>query len=324
MSAQVPALPWLQSHQQNLARQLARGLMPQALLIHGAPGVGRRELASWLVRQLLPSVQTVADAPSDDPLARLADPDLACVQPLADSRVITIGQIRELISFLQLTSHRRGRKLALIYPAETLNSAACNSLLKTLEEPPGNTTLVLVSGAPARLPATIRSRCQRLRLGLPERAVALAWLRQTDPDQDWDLPLTLAGGAPLLASRRAKEGFAGLATELGEDLGRLAAGEVTAPALAKRWAGLDTAACLHWLYWQLALLLRSRSGVNDQAESVRNPGLDHLTRTKNMKDLHRILDQVAGLIRLLERSLNVELQLAGLLATAFRQTAARR
>ena len=309
-------LPWLAAREQQLDAQLAQGLAPHALLLHGPEGLGRRELAAWLVRRLLPDALTVApeSGSGEDPLRCLAHPDLHLVSPEQGSRGIAVDQVRELIGRLQLTSHRQGRKVAVIQPAETLTHAACNSLLKTLEEPPGNATLILVSQAAARLPATIMSRCQRIRLVAPPMEEALGWLRRHEVRDDWAPLLEWAGGAPLLAVRLAGAGQSEGAAALQEDLRRLANGEVTPVAVARRWAGQDPADCLGWLYWQLAARIRQRQLA---AEQGRNAELSHLTDGQNMKDLHRLLDRVAGLKRLLERSVNVELQLADLLANGF-------
>jgi DNA polymerase-3 subunit delta' len=309
-------LPWLAAREQQLEAQLAQGLTPHALLLHGPEGLGRRELAAWLVRRLLPDALTVAPEAdcSEDPLRLLAHPDLYLVSPEQGSRGIAVDQVRELIARLQLTSHRQGRKLAVIEPAEAMNHAACNSLLKTLEEPPGNATLLLIGRAAARLPATIVSRCQRIRLAAPPAVEALGWLRRREPRDDWAQLLEWAGGAPLLAARLASAGHAEGATGLQDDLRRLSRGEVTPVAVARRWAGQEPGDCLGWLYWQVAVRIRERQLAMEQGE---NAELSLLTAGQNVKDLHRLLDRVAGLKRLLERSVNVELQLADLLANGF-------
>lgn len=316
LTGTTTGLPWLAAREQQLEAQIAQGLAPQALLLFGPAGLGKRELAAWLVRRLLPDVLTRATEidDGDDPLPRLAHPDLHLVAPEEGSRGIAVDQVRELIARLQLTSHRQGRKIAVIQPAETMTHAACNSLLKTLEEPPGNTTLILVSQSAARLPATIMSRCQRLRLVAPPTADALEWLCGRESRNDWAELLGWAGGAPLLAVRLASTGQAEAAAALQEDLRRLSGGEVTPVAVARGWARLDPADCLGWLYWQLAACIRQRQLGAEQGE---NTELSHLTAGQNVKDLHRLLDRVAGLKRLLERSVNVELQLADLLANGF-------
>ena len=89
---------------------------------------------------------------------------------------LVIEQIRELSEQLALTAADGGAQVVIIDPADAINQTACNALLKTLEEPVPGRYLWLVTAHPARLPATIRSRCQRLELRLPPRDEALAWL----------------------------------------------------------------------------------------------------------------------------------------------------
>src|SRR6185369_4318813 len=96
----------------------------------------------------------------------------------AKSLVIKIEQVRAVGDFVTLTTHRSGYRVLVIRPAEAMQPAAANALLKTLEEPPPHTLIVLVSDRPARLLPTIRSRCRALALGKPAHEAALAWLRE--------------------------------------------------------------------------------------------------------------------------------------------------
>jgi DNA polymerase-3 subunit delta' len=188
-----------------------RARWPHALLLTGRQGVGKRLLAMHLARALL------CEAPRSDGSAcghcascglveRGSHLDLRLIEPIAydeegnatPADAITVEPIRELIEFAQLSSHRRGAKVAVIVPAEALNAAAANALLKTLEEPPPRTYLLLVSHQPGRLPATIVSRCRRFPVPDPDPAVASQWLA-TLKVADPELVLAQAGGAPMLA-----------------------------------------------------------------------------------------------------------------------------
>ena len=104
------------------------------------------------------------------------NPDVLIVAP-EDSRVVRIDQIRSLIDFAWQTSHAVGRQVIILEQAEAMNPSAANALLKTLEEPPGQLLLLLITDNPGKLLPTIRSRCQRIVFNVPERdAAALAWL----------------------------------------------------------------------------------------------------------------------------------------------------
>jgi DNA polymerase-3 subunit delta' len=119
---------------------------------------------------------------------------------------ITVAHIRALIEWATLTSHRGMAKVAVIAPAERMNAAAANALLKTLEEPPPGTYLILVSHQPGRLPATVRSRCRVMAAPFPEFGTARAWLAEQGASEP-DALLAQAGGAPLAAQALDVPGY---------------------------------------------------------------------------------------------------------------------
>jgi DNA polymerase III subunit delta' len=203
---QLP-LPWLAAPLQE-ALNSQRG---HALLLHAAPGVGALPFALCLAQSYL--CEAAADAQTGGNVGlRLAcgrcgscrlvqshlHPDLSvqlpetlrCLHdwPLADdkpdadeakrkpSKQIRIDEVRSLIDWSQKTSARGQGKVAVIHPADSLNVQSANALLKTLEEPPIGTRLLLTCADPALLLPTVRSRCQQLRLAPPAPDVAAAWL----------------------------------------------------------------------------------------------------------------------------------------------------
>jgi len=216
----LPLLPW----QAGAARATLAGKAnwPHALLVYGPRGIGKHALALNFAQSLL------CEAPQADGLAcgecegcRLAaaggHPDLVRLEllvidpddgTLGAVETIGIDRVRALTEFTQLTSHRRRAKVAVIAPAERMNAAAANALLKTLEEPPPGTYLILVSDQPGRLPPTILSRCRKLAAPRPSPTEARAWLAAQGVDAP-DLVLAQAAGAPLtaltLADRRVQE-----------------------------------------------------------------------------------------------------------------------
>jgi len=210
----LPLLPWqLDAARAALAQ---RASWPHALLVHGPRGIGKHALALNFAQALL------CEAPRADALAcgecagcRYAiagqHPDLMrlellLVDPeegtLVAVETIGIDRVRALTEFVQLTSHRQRAKVAVIAPAERMNAAAANALLKTLEEPPPGTYLILVSDQPGRVPATILSRCRRLAAPLPAPAAARAWLAAQGVAAP-DLALAQAAGAPMAALAHA-------------------------------------------------------------------------------------------------------------------------
>jgi DNA polymerase-3 subunit delta' len=120
------------------------------------------------------------------------------------SKQIKIEQIRGLSDFLNVGSHRRGYRVVLINPAESMNPGAANALLKGLEEPSAGVIFLLVSHQPSRLLATVRSRCHALALGLPPRDSSLRWLQEQD-SKATAASLAFAGDAPLQAAALPEE-----------------------------------------------------------------------------------------------------------------------
>jgi DNA polymerase-3 subunit delta' len=102
--------------------------------------------------------------------------DLLLLEVLEGKTAIGIDQIREATHFLQQTALYGATKLLLVRDADQMTLAAANSLLKTLEEPPGNALVLLSSAEAWRLPPTVRSRCQLLRLPNVQKDAALEWL----------------------------------------------------------------------------------------------------------------------------------------------------
>ncbi len=122
---------------------------------------------------------------------------------------IKIDQIRQLIHQLSLTDSRQAGKFSLIYPAEKMNQSSANSLLKTLEEPSPNSTLILLTHNPGRLPVTIRSRCQRWPLNNPDDSVARSWLLDEGmPAEHLEAYLELAHADAQLALELMQQNFA--------------------------------------------------------------------------------------------------------------------
>ena len=121
------------------------------------------------------------------------------------SKEIKIEQVRALADFMNISTHRQGLRVVVLYPAESLNMPASNALLKTLEEPPPGTVFLLASNGLDRLLPTILSRCRKFALSMPEHADALAWL-EAQGVQDADGWLREQGGAPLAALAQAETG----------------------------------------------------------------------------------------------------------------------
>src|SRR3954469_8695599 len=145
-----------------LQRAHQQGRLAHAYLISGGPGTGKRKLASQLAN--LVNGTTGVD------IFATGSPDVFVAEPGSKSRRIVIDQIRNLEHALQMRATAGRRKVAIVVDADRLQPQAANAFLKTLEEPPNDSLLLLLSTMPEALPDTIRSRCIPIPLAQREQA----------------------------------------------------------------------------------------------------------------------------------------------------------
>jgi len=236
--------------------------LPHALLIAGAPGLGKRDLAETLAARLL------CDAPQTDgqacghclpcqwrtsgnhPDLHRLSPEGGEAQPPADERTgdeagggenkakpgatqIVINQVRAVQEALSVTAHRGEKRAVIVDPAEAMNPFTANALLKLLEEPPDGCVFLLVSSAPRRLLPTIRSRCQQWHVPRPSAEALRHW--QAGQGHEGRTPaylLALCGGMPLAANRLSAQGGMALFERFINDLN---ADRIDPLRLAAQW-----------------------------------------------------------------------------------------
>jgi DNA polymerase III subunit delta' len=216
----VTMYPWQQNAWEQLQQMRAR--LPHAILFHGAAGTGKTGFieafaqsllcenvqpdghacgacasCGWFLQHNHPDYRRVRpEALEDEPAAESeegGDGDKKAKSTKTPSKEIKIEQIRALADFMNISTHRQGLRVVVLYPAEALNVPASNALLKTLEEPPPGTVFLLASNSLDRLLPTILSRCRKFALPMPGHDEALAWLQAQ-------------GVAPLLALAQAESG----------------------------------------------------------------------------------------------------------------------
>ena len=204
--------PWQQSYWQRLVTRFPN--IPHAILLTGMQGSGKRQfadqLAAWLLCLDQQENHACGECSSCQWLKSDTHPSLLRISPETDakgkvSQVIKIDQIRDLMPFVQQTG--KGWRAIIIEPAEALNIAAANALLKTLEEPGEQVSLILISDQPLQLPATIRSRLQQYKVGEVSTKDALNYMmgEASLSLNQAELLLRIAGGAPLAALKLSEE-----------------------------------------------------------------------------------------------------------------------
>ncbi|MEJ2601682.1 MAG: hypothetical protein P8172_00070 [Gammaproteobacteria bacterium] len=255
----IKELPWLFDLCESLRRNLQGDRLGHAVLLSGPAGIGKRALAEWLCASYLDERDEPRRTPGW-PGAGIGHPDGQWIRPEEGKRRISVDQIRLLVADIGLKSHAGGGKAAVIEPADAMTLNAANSLLKTLEEPPGDALIVLVADTLSGVPATILSRCAVLRVPLPPTGAAIAWLDALGEEGDWPEALALAGGAPLRAVGFVREGLAELPGRFREDLGEVIAGRLGPLEAAGRWAKPDAVFAIAWLEGLVRDLIRRSVG----------------------------------------------------------------
>jgi DNA polymerase-3 subunit delta' len=267
--------PWLAPVWDGLRLRIDAQRFPHALLVTGASGLGKRDLVAVLVARLLcptPRADGFACGVCRGCQLRAAGthPDRLHVtlEERDDGKLrteITIDQIRALGQRFAAKPSFGGWQVVSIDPADRLNVAAANALLKTLEEPAANTALLLVADEPARLPATIRSRCQRIDLRPPEIAMARSWLiAQGAVPAVVDEALLFADGNPGAAKAMLDADFGSRVDALLADMNDAARGW-SLVAIAARWSDQDCDALFGMLARLVVLALRAAPDVQHTA-----------------------------------------------------------
>lgn len=301
---------WQQSQWDTLQRALQDNHLPHAILVGALAGTGKRHFSRAFAHRLLceqPEAGVACGHCRQCGFTRAGThPDLKWVEPEEKGKQIRVDQIREVVEFLSHTAQQGGYKICVVYPAENMNVNAANALLKSLEEPAGNALLLLLSDAPSRLMATIRSRCQHLRLDSPTPQQSEAWLAGRIGDQQALAELlTEFRRQPL----RALEYFQSESSDQYQQWERafldVVSGVVSPVAVAQDWQQQDLAELLQWLFRRLSGLIAASMSGADISPSWRD-----LVGRAGAAGLFAVLDQIQALNQQLSAGGNPNRQLA--------------
>ena len=253
-----------------LKRAYEQSRLGHAYLISGAPGSGKRDLAA--------RVASLVNGTKPEDIFSTRARDVFVAEPESKSRRIVIEQIRELEHALQMRATGAGRKVVIISEADRLQPQAANAFLKTLEEPPENSLLLLLSAMPETLPETILSRCIAIPLrsapaeAPAEEAELIELLRRTAAEKTWTIQhaYRLAQGLQRLLGRiresiKEKNAEAMKAEEAryknSTDGSWLEDREDYYKALTESWYLQRRARLIETLFVWWSDLLRARSGI---------------------------------------------------------------
>ncbi|KZX73374.1 hypothetical protein A3715_25075, partial [Oleiphilus sp. HI0009] len=259
-------MPWHAELVETISDLEKRDALPHAVMLSGGEGLGVDVLAHTLARALLCESPASGYPCGQCKACHLMEAgshnDFMSLELEEDAKQIKISQVRSLVDFVSESSMRGGHKVAVINPVEDLNIAGSNALLKTLEEPAGDTIIFLVAQRQEAVLATIRSRCQILNIQPPSHEDALSWLMQSLPAADSDVVhscLSISNGEPVTAMRFIEQDAWGQQKTMIEGLGAAVKRKKTVSDLAESWADDYLQDRLVWLIQWIEQMIRFSS-----------------------------------------------------------------
>jgi len=329
--------PWQQADWQQLLQYQNTQKIPHALLLTGNAGLAKFELAMlWAQTLLCETLSNEVTLGSEslacghcvvcDLFMAKTHPDFMLIESEDKGKAIKVAQIRELVNFVSLTRSRGSIRVIVIRSAESMNVNAANSLLKTLEEPPENTLIILVSSNPYSLPATVRSRCQSFPVSPVDTAAMQLWLAENGQysQDEIDLALSLTEDSPIRAQFYLDSSILTICDELLNDWQMLASGQAKPPVIADKWLKHPENVPIKLVYTWLVDMIRYHS-INSGQDNVLgdsvsalfyyhgNVTLQKLAISVPVKRLFVIYDKVIEILKFGHTSLNKQLQLESLL-----------
>lgn len=298
-----PRYPWHATQWRTLERLAAGQRLGHALLLSGRPGTGTESLGESFAHERL--CEAEASATTQRPcgtcrscrlLAADSHPDLKRLSPLEEGKAIVIDQVRELADYYSLKPHYTRGKLTIINPADRMNRAAANALLKVLEEPPDGALLILVCDRFSSLPMTIRSRCVRIPCEHVDPGHARAWLEAqlgSAGAGEIDALLAESGGAPLAALALADAPDRDLAARLLTTIEALAARKTHPLSAARGFGELGSERLLQLFLATASRLILAKfasASYYDRSDAAPDPGLQAIVDHLNLKHLYAFVD----------------------------------
>jgi len=294
------SLPWLEGHKQQLKHYIHQNRIPQALLLTGHKGLGKRYLAESFAKSLLCFNRQADSAYCGQCQSCIlfdaqTHPDYIFIEPEEVGKVIGIDVIRQLTAKLALKPQFDSHRVVVINPADSLNKASANAFLKYLEEPTERTSLILITDKPAKLLATIKSRCQKLFIDAADKVIVKTWLQQQGISENADLLLNLAQGSPLLAKEFFESGLLDQRSEFFNHWLKVAKLDETPVEVAEKWHKLDKAVINLLLVWLISwvmdiIKLNYQQPMDKIINQDFTADLQELAKRLNLKELYKYYD----------------------------------
>jgi len=268
----VNRYPWYKNRTTEWLRLIETKKVPHAVLISGSQGLGKIELAQQFAQMAmcedLSASGSCLHCPSCQLIAVGNHTDLISIS--AEKEIIKVEQIRKLSRDVMLSGSRNQYRVVIIEDAEKMNNASANALLKTLEEPPQQVIIVLTSSELGRLLPTIKSRCVKISLAIPDDNLALSWLKENADVSEDELKfaLILANGIPLIAKTIINNQSEKCVNEMLEDLTSILLMQKSPLEISKKWLTQDYLNCLGYVAsFFLYLIKKEQENVNMKAMS---------------------------------------------------------
>ena len=287
--------PWQRDQWRRFLSMQKQNRLPHALLLTGNKGLGLPEFSEKIAQHLLCLNLTEENTPCGVcQSCQLFDagnhPDFQSIEPEEAGKQIKVTQVRELIEFMTLKSFTARNKIVTLCPAEAMNRSTANALLKTLEEPPAQSMLILISHQPERLPVTIRSRCQQIEFQPATDQQTIEWLEEQGIQTEYsiDLLLHLTGGAPLSVIEMLENDILDERESVVTDIESIIKNQANPVELAGRWESLGCERIIIWLmrFCQDMVLIKL---MNNEARIINRDLSARLANIAQKLDLSRIM-----------------------------------
>lgn len=288
--------PWLQNKSDQWLALLLSKQVPHAVLLSGAAGLGKVQLAQNMAQLALCesiSEKGFCNTCIACELYKVGNhPDVTVIR--AEKTVIKVEQIRQLTRNVTLSSTRSQHRVIVIEKAEQMNKASANAILKTLEEPPSNVVIILTTSEIGHLLPTIKSRCIKLNISTPEFEKSRAWLNNHSDflQKEINLALVLSNGSPYKAKQLLQENNLDEIKKMLSELSLLSHGKTTVLEIAKNWHVNEFDVNFPFLATYFLAMLKSINSMNYHNE---------LLIDININDYDHIVDLNSKLLKFVKK-----------------------